>query len=123
MILTDNIDRFFSIRVKNVLHSNGIETYADLMDLYHKSGYTGIFALKGMPHSQNAMLDIENVVNAFLEAEQKGAQEDDSPALSFQDYINTLKQFADNAGACAIDNEIYTDDGYKITIRIEKVKK
>lgn len=46
----------------------------------------------------------------------------DSPTLSFQDYINHLKQFADKAGACAITNELYTDDGYKITFKVEKVK-
>lgn len=46
----------------------------------------------------------------------------DSPTLTFQDCINNLKQFADNAGACAIGNEFITNDGYKITIKIEKIK-
>ena len=47
----------------------------------------------------------------------------EAPTLTFHDYINNLKQFADNAGACVIENEITTDDGYKITVRREKVKK
>lgn len=46
-----------------------------------------------------------------------------SPTLSFQDYINTLKHFADNAGACAITNEFVTEDGYKISFKIEKTTK
>lgn len=46
----------------------------------------------------------------------------EAPTLSFQDYINHLKQFADNACACAICNELYTDDGYKITFKVEKIK-
>lgn len=121
MKLTDKIN-FFSARVMNPLLVNGIETYADLMNLYHKSGYTGIFALHGMPHiAGNALADIENVVNAFLAAEQKEKQTDSS-TLSFQDYINNLKLFADNAGASAIENEVVTDDGYKITIKIQKTK-
>lgn len=54
---------------------------------------------------------------------ETAANEDDSPTLSFQEYINTLKEFADNAGACAIGNEFTTEDGYKISIKVEKIKK
>lgn len=55
--------------------------------------------------------------------EENNNTEEQSPTLSFQDYINTLKQFADNAGACAITNEFVTEDGYKISFKIEKTTK
>lgn len=51
------------------------------------------------------------------------AFEHDSHTLSFQDYISTLKQFADHAGAFSISNEFLTADGYKISIQVEKVQK
>lgn len=47
---------------------------------------------------------------------------DSEQSLTFQNYISYLKELGDKSGASSISNEFITEDGYRISIKVEKNK-